>query len=120
MPKQKITQYVLEQLNMPSDLSSVKNAIPQLWCSIRVNQTNGFRLTDYGYACMIQSNIKSHKIAVDPSVKWTSQMLIWMDRYFDCPFFIQKNHIYLFGERTAVQLTLFSGDITKFVKGKLK
>jgi hypothetical protein len=40
--------------------------------------------------------------------------MIWLDRFIDSPYYIDKNSIVVFKEKTAVQLILFNGDIQKY------
>jgi hypothetical protein len=37
-----------------------------------------------------------------------------MDQFIDCPFYLTKKAIFVYSEKMAVQLVLFSGNIQKY------
>jgi hypothetical protein len=49
---------------------------------------------------------------------YNNQEIIWLDNFIDCPWFLTKKEIFVFGEKMAVQLVLFSGNIKKFAHAK--
>ena len=60
------------------------------------------------------TDIKDYKIDLPKEIEWTNQLIIRMDQFIDCPFYLTKKAIYVFGEKMAVQLVLFSGNIQKY------
>ena len=88
-----------------------------VWFNIREKQTGGWRLTFDGYKYLKDIlGYKDYKIEFPKDEGWqiTSQTTIWMDRFIDCPYFLDKDAIIVFKEKTAFQLILFSGDVHKF------
>ena len=63
---------------------------------------------------MQQADIKCHQIDLPKEVEWTNRLIIQMDQFIDCPFYLTKKAIFVYGEKMAVQLVLFSGNIQKY------
>lgn len=100
-------------LGLEVNPKSVKKIMPVWWNNPRTKPTGGLQLTELGFDSLTKADIKSHKIKTDSPIQYTSQLIIWMDNNIDCPFYITKKEIYVFGEHMAVQLILFSGDIVQ-------
>ena len=49
---------------------------------------------------------------------FTNKLVIWIDQNLESPFYLTSKQIYVFGEKIAVQLVLFSGNIAKFQRAK--
>ena len=116
--KIKITKYVAEQLNLSTDEKHLKQLLPIWWQNTRIKEKGGLGLTQQGFDCLTQADIKFHRVGFEDPVLVTNSLLLWMDRSIDCPFYITRDEIYLFGERMAVQLVLFSGDLQKMQRAQ--
>ena len=46
--------------------------------------------------------------------KLTTQVIIFLDKYINCPYFLAEDGIIVANERKAMELMLFSGDIRKY------
>jgi len=44
----------------------------------------------------------------------TTQFILFLDKFIDCPYYLTKKGIVVTNERKAVELTLFSGDVRKY------
>lgn len=84
------------------------------WYNQRSKTQTGLRLTDTGLKYVDDVQIKKYEIEFQGSVKINSQLLIWLDRFLDCPYYIGKKSIIVTKERAALEMYLFSGDIQKF------
>ena len=109
-PKYDITKAVLESTGLVVD----KKTIPTWWVNPRKKEKGGLRLTEQGFECLKQADIKSYELKFDEPLVVTNELLLWIDQNLDCPFYITNRKIWVFGERMAVQLVLFSGNIAKF------
>lgn len=120
--KQKIevTKYVAEQLKLATDEKSIKKLIPVFWQNPRDKEKGGLRLTDKGFEKLKEADIKVHRIRFEEPVQYTNQLIIWLDNFIDCPWYITNREIFVFSEKMAVQLVLFSGNIAKFSAAKAK
>lgn len=86
-----------------------------IWQNPRKKAIGGLRLTDEGFRIFTEeADIKSYDIEMPKGLTITNQITIWLDRFIDGPYYLTKNSIVVFKEKTAVQLILFSGDVQKF------
>ena len=109
-----ITRYVLQQAEKPHDDAYVKKMLSAFWMNPRQKIKGGLRLTDSGWDWLRQADLKYYQIDLPKEVEWTNQLIIRLDQFIECPFYLTKKSIYVFGERMAVQLVLFSGNIQKY------
>lgn len=116
--KIEITKKVLELQGITPDEERVKKTIPTWWFSTRSKENGGLRLTEQGFDCLQKAGIKSHKIRFEKPITVTNQVLIWIDQLINCPFYITSKEIYVFSDKVAVQLVLFSGNIERYVRAK--
>lgn len=118
--KYEITKKVLELQGIEADEKRIKKTITTWWFSSRKKSKGGLRLTQQGFDCLVSAGIKSYPIKFEEPVQMTNELIIWIDQNIDCPFFLTNKFIYVFGERTAVQLVLFSGNIAKLYRAHKK
>lgn len=111
--KLKITKIVAEQLNRPVDDQSIDKLRQVFWINPRLKKKGGLRLTVEGYHGLIDADIKSHRVVFEEPIFLSNALLLWMDNNIDCPFYLTSTEVYLFGERMAIQLILFSGNLQK-------
>jgi len=84
------------------------------WLNPRPKDEGGYRLSEFGYAVLKELDYKDYPIDLPKDVMLTAQTTIWMDRYLDGPWFLDNKTLHCFKEKTAFQLILFSGDVSKF------
>lgn len=83
------------------------------WWNVR--NVGGLRLTDGAIEFIEdQSKIKTYKIKFSEQFAFTPQVLLWLDKFIDCPYYINNRSITVTKERVALELMLFAGDIRKF------
>jgi hypothetical protein len=111
--KYDLTKKIAEILNFSFDEKNIKKLIRVWWENPRNKQTGGLRLTPAGFEAFKKSQLKFYEIQLESPIHYTNGMVIWLDQKIECPYFINKNKITVFGEKTAVQLLLFSGDLNK-------
>jgi hypothetical protein len=58
--------------------------------------------------------MKSYNIPFPTEFTLTNQVIIWLDKFIDGPYYITNRSITVFKEKIAIQLILFSGDVQKF------
>jgi len=118
--KQLITQSILDIIDPTADENALKKALNSWWANTRKKKSGGLKLTEAGFQAMCQAEIKNYRIRFEhgANMPMNNKLLIWLDRFIDCPFYLTKKEIYVFNERMAVQLVLFSGNIYKFGMAK--
>jgi hypothetical protein len=119
--KIQITKSVAEQLQLSTDNKSIKKLLHLWWQNPRKKEKGGLKLTKQGFADLNKADIKNHRIKFEEPIEiYENQLIIHLDRFIDCPWFIIRDSIYVFNDRTAVQLILFSGNVKNFITAKLK
>lgn len=117
-PKIEITRKVLEILNPGHTEKDFQNAIKTWWQNFRQKEKGGLRLTELGYNSLNRAGLKDYFVKFENPIIYSNQLIVWIDNFIECPFFISKKGIYVFEEKMAVQLVLFSGNIQKYASAK--
>ena len=118
--KSKITKIVLTSIGIDPTPQMIKKYITIWFFNSRTKETGGLRLTEEGFTQLAKADIKYYVIRCDEPFEFNNQMLVWMDNNLECPFFICSKKIFVFGEKLAVQLALFSGDLKKMRRAKIR
>ncbi len=116
--KLNITKYVAEQLGLDTKEKYLKQLVQVWWQNTRIKETGGLGLTDQGFACLKQAEIRCHRVEFTEPIHVNNSLILWIDRNINCPFYITPKEIYLFGERMAIQLVLFSGNLQKMQRAQ--
>jgi hypothetical protein len=120
--KLEITQRVLEITNPSYTKEDLKSALNLWWINRRTKKIGGLGLTEQGFDSLTQAGIRSYRIKMEDVIVPNNELLLWLDQTFPSPYFIKNNirrhEIYVFDEKTAIQLVLFSGDIQKLFRAK--
>jgi hypothetical protein len=112
--KETYTKIFLKQLDKSSDDTTVKQYMPLWWQNTREKDNGGLRLTEAGYDIVKQIELATYDIPYPPEMPLTTQVIIFLDQFIDCPYYLTNRSITVTNEKKAVELTLFSGDIRKY------
>jgi hypothetical protein len=89
------------------------------WVNWRAAEDRRFRLTDKGFQYFKDvADIKFFNIKVPFEIIITNKVIIDLDKFINCPYFLDNENIYVTTEKMAVQLVLFDGDLTRFGEAK--
>ena len=61
-----------------------------------------------------QIDLATYDIPYPRDVPLTTQVIIFLDKFIDCPYYITTRSIIVTNEKKAVELSLFSGDLRKY------
>lgn len=112
--KDTYTLVFLKAADCEIDDEIIKKIKPLWWFNCRSKNNGGLRLTQTGLDFVnSQAQIKTYNVEIDKSISITPQILIWLDQFIECPYFIDSNSIIVLKERVAFELHLFRGDIKK-------
>lgn len=116
-----ITRYVAEQEKLPTDQKSIRRLLPQWWQNPRNKEIGGLKLTDEGFARLTR-HFKAHQVKFEHTGQpdYTNKLILRLDNFITCPWYINNKGIWVFDDKMAIQLVLFSGDIVKFSTAKAK
>jgi hypothetical protein len=117
--KAEITKFVAEQEKLSSDEKSIKKLLPKWWQNPRLKNVGGLKLTDEGFAYFTK-HFKAHRVRFENDIVYTNQLILRLDNFITCPWYISKKDIYVFNDKMAVQLVLFSGNVVRFTEAKAK
>ena len=113
--KEIYTRIFLKQSNIAINELSIKTYMPKWWKNSRTKDTGGLRLTDEGYDFLKDElDIRMYEVPYKADTEFTTQVIIWLDQFIDCPYYLSQRCMYVTDERKALELSLFSGDIRKY------
>ena len=112
--KDTYTKLFLKLLDKSIDEATVKQYMPLWWKNVRTKAHGGLRLTEEGFDILKEIDIETYDIPYPPDMPLTTQVIIFLDQFIDCPYYLTNRSIVVTNEKKAVELTLFSGDIRKY------
>lgn len=112
--KETYTKIFLKQLDKSSDDTTVRQYMPLWWQNTREKDNGGLRLTETGYNVLTQIGLATYDIPYPTEMPLTTQVIIFLDQFIDCPYYLTNRSITVTNEKKAVELTLFSGDVRKY------
>ena len=114
MSKVTYTKLFLKELGKSYNDLSVKEHLPIWWYNTRQKDVGGLRLTDDGFDVINKIELQTYDIPYPRDMPMTTQIIIFLDKFIDCPYYLTNRSITVTNERKAVELGLFSGDLRKF------
>src|SRR5210317_451432 len=112
--KETYTKIFLKELGKSTNSATVKEYMPLWWQNTRVKKVGGLRLTDVGAELLQSIDIATYDIPYPKDMPLTTQVIIFLDQFIDCPYYLTNRSITVTNEKKAVELTLFSGDLRKY------
>ena len=88
--------------------------MPLWWKNNRDKGAGGLRLTDTGFEVLLQIDLAVYDIPFARDMPLTTQVVIFLDQFIDCPYYLTNKSITVTNEKKAVELSLFSGDLRKY------
>ena len=114
MNKLTYTKLFLKELGKSYNDLAVTQHLPLWWYNTRQKEVGGLRLTDEGFDIINQIGIQTYDIPYPRDMPMTTQVIIFLDKFIDCPYYLTNRSITVTNERKAVELGLFSGDLRKY------
>lgn len=114
MNKVVYTKIFLKELGQSVTEQNVKAMLPLWWYNTRDKEVGGLRLTDDGIDTITKIDITTYNIPYPMDMPMTTQVIIFLDHFIDCPYYLNNKSIIVLNEKKAVELTLFSGDLRKY------
>jgi hypothetical protein len=113
--KQNLTKIFLSQAGLDNSEVNVKKKIFEWWKNPRDKIEGGFCLTPQGFLFLTETlGLKCYQIPFPKDFEFTTKIVLFLDQYIDCPHYYTKKEIFVFKEKKAAELMLFSGDIRKY------
>ena len=112
--KETYTKIFLKELGHSYNQTAMKEYMPLWWQNTRNKEEGGLRLTEAGLDMLSKIEIATYDITYPHDMPMTTQVLIFLDKFIDCPYYIGPKSILVTNQKKAVELSLFSGDIRKY------
>ena len=113
--KETYTKIFLKQANIAITDATLKEYMPLWWQNTRSKDTGGLRLTSSGFDFLIEKlDLRFYEVPYQKYKPFTTQTIIFLDKFINCPYFLSKTSIYVTDEKKSLELHLFSGDLRKY------
>ncbi len=113
--KELYTKIFLEQSGLPADDDSIRQYIKKWFRNPREKLDSSLTLTDEGFEFLVTKvGLQSYRIPFPKDFQITTQVVLFLDKFLDCPNYYNKKEIFVFKEKKAAELMLFSGDVRKY------
>lgn len=117
--KDRYTEVFLKAAGLNPSADDIKKYRAIWWWNVRGKNEGGLRLTDQAFEFIeTQAEIKTYKIEFPKEFSVTPQVLLWLDKFIESPYYITKRNIVVLREKSAFELYLFSGDVRKMGHNK--
>jgi len=119
--KRALTQKLISQLSLPDDEKTFRKQHSTIWMNPQKGRKNSLRLTEAGYKILKDRiQLKSYDVSFPEETEWNSKLILELDKFLESPYFLDRHHISVFREKTAVELVLFGGDLQKYTRAKVQ
>lgn len=113
--KEVYTQIFLRQSGKAITEASMQEYMPVWWQNTRNKAEGGLRLTEEGYRFISEDlELSTYEIPYPRDFEITTQVILFLDKFIDCPYYMGRKGIVVTNEKKAMELHLFSGDIKKY------
>ena len=113
--KETYTKIFLKQANLAITDATLKEYMPLWWQNTRSKDTGGLRLTSDGFDFLIEKlDLRFYEVPYPKDKPITTQTIIFLDKFINCPYFLSKTSIYVTDEKKSLELHLFAGDLRKY------
>ena len=83
--------------------------------NVRKKEEGGLRLTDEGFKFVKDIlDLRVYEVPFPATLDLKPQVILFLDKFIDCPYHLTEESITVLGERKAFELHLFSGDVRQY------
>jgi len=101
--KETYTKIFLKQLGIAITEATLKEYTPIWWQNTRVKATGGLRLTDEGIRVVTEDvELATFDVPFPKDFSLTTNSIIWLDQFIDCPWWLGRGGMVVTDERKAV------------------
>ena len=112
--KEKYTRVFLKEMGLAISEASIAEYMPLWWKNTRNKSKGGLRLTEIGFDTINEIGIATYDVPYPKEMSLTTQVIIFLDQFIDCPYYLTNRSITVTNEKKAIELSLFSGDLRKY------
>lgn len=114
MNKETYTKIFLKQAGETYSKENLHIKLRELWVNTRKKSQGGLRLSDKGLDFIKKLDIKVYEVPFPPDLDLKAQVIIFLDKFIDCPYHLTTRSITVLSERKALELYMFSGDVQRY------
>lgn len=108
------TKIFLKEADKSLDEANVELHLHKWWYSKRTKKNGGLRLSDEGYEFLVRDiELQEHEVPFTEQIELSPNVIIFLDNYLDCPYYLTHKSLTVFSEKAAFKLHMFSDDIRK-------
>lgn len=115
MIRETYTKIFLQQAGQAISEENVRTKMRLWWKNNRTKKEGGLRLTDEGLEFVTQTlELAAYEVPFPLSLDLKPQVIIFLDKFIDCPYYLTEKSITVLSERKCFELYLFNGDVQKY------
>jgi len=105
----------MKQADIALTEDNIKTNLKKWWKNTRTKEEGGLRLTDEGLDFVkYVLDLQVYEVSFPQAFDLKAQVIIFLDRFIDCPYYLTEKSITVLSERKCFELHLFSGDVQKY------
>jgi hypothetical protein len=109
------TKIFLKQANVALTEENISASMRVWWQNNRTKSEGGLRLTEQGLDFLRTTlDLAVYEVPFPTGFDLKPQVIIFLDRFIDCPYFLTDRSITVLSERKCFELYLFNGDVQKY------
>jgi hypothetical protein len=109
------TKFFLKEWGKSTDDANLRLYKHTWWYNTRTKNQGGLRLTDKGLEFLItELKLRDYEIPFLDNIELNPQLIIFLDNFLDCPYFLGHQSLTVFSEKKSFELYMFSDDIRRY------
>lgn len=114
-PQEAYTRLFIQQSGETLSEENIETKRLKWWMNKRSKPEGGLRLTDDGLEFLkIKLDMSVYEVPFPADLDLKPQVMIYLDKFIDCPYHLTERSITVTKERKAFELYLFAGDVQKY------
>lgn len=115
MNRKTYTKIFLKQAGVAVTEENIGVSMRVWWQNNRTKKEGGLRLTEGGLDFVRTTlDLAVYEVPFPIGFDLKPQVIIFLDRFIDCPYFLTDRSITVLSERKCFELYLFNGDVQKY------
>ena len=115
MNRKTYTKIFLKQAGVAVTEENITASMRVWWQNNRTKKEGGLRLTEKGLDFLRTTlDLAVYEVPFPTGFDLKPQVIIFLDRFIDCPYFLTDRSITVLSERKCFELYLFNGDVQKY------
>ena len=109
------TTIFLKAADIAADALNIPIYSKKIWQNNRTKEYGGLRLSEWGYEFLTSKvQLQEYEVPFTTPIELSPQILISLDKFMDCPYYLTTQSVTVFSEKKAFELHIFSNDIRKY------